>query len=944
MASTFTTASGSVLIIPDTSIDVIVSSNPSGIASSGIVTIVGEADEGPSWAQDAANGLKLSSNIYGPTDIQRVVQKYGSGRLVDAFRGLATPSASPRIQGSPTGIIIVKTNDSSAASRTTADNNGTFTAKMGGQLGNSIQEAVTTIQPETAPTTTAFTYAPSASAASLAARVNGGTKETLAISANTHPDALATAITSNMAGLSAVGGVNRAITTGLSALNTVAVQPVSGQIANIVLTSPAVWANAPAAGDTLNIPSGSAYAGAGNANVGWYVVTAAVNTTASATLTVTKVTAGAPVSVAATAFSATPANDIVDYSSMTLNNMTGTDRAVLTGLVGSNISASAAGALLTVTLATPKLWSTTPRVGDSVYVPASSVLAGAGSANVGWYTVTEVSNLATSAYLKASRLSNGSPVAVASVAIAATSDLQVLNTQIAGSGKSMEIEDNGGAVNVNTLLLTLGTTTAVNWLGTLLTSSAEREVQVTLKRTPTGSNEVFSPVGGNLSLLLGYSGTTATATIATVGASTMLTTTVTGGAGTNLSINLSQISSIGDLVTRINSNPGYAAAAASAQEAGRNPSVLDKVTAIGICTDSLSLPGRIKRDVYDMTLAPTSPSKGSNLASYTNIATAGLPEDNTFAFLSGGTRGASTGLSFVNAIDAMQGIQTNFVVPLVSQDATADIALGETDPASTYTVLGVNVAVKEHCIAMSTPKIKRNRIGVVSNRGSFQDAETMAGEMANFRIALCFQDVSDINSNGDIEQFQPWMASCKAAGMQAAGGYKPMFNKTVNIVKAIQAAGDFDDGNMTDCEQAILANMIPLQKQETGGYVFLTDQMTYGLDNNIVYNSMQAVYVSDLMALSLASSLKTAFVGESVADVTAATAESFVKGKMAEFLFLKFTVSTPTAPGGWKSIAIQISGNVMLVDVVAILATGIKFIPITLSIEGINTSASATGA
>jgi hypothetical protein len=942
MASTFTTSSGTLLIIPDSSVDIQIQTSSAGLATAGVVAIVGEANEGPSWSQDKADGNKLSDNAFSPTDIQRVMQKYGSGRLVDAFRGLSAPSASPRIQGSAQRVIVVKTNDSAKASRATLDGHGTFTAKRGGQLGNEIQEEISSSQAESAPTTSSFSYVPSASSASLAARINGGAKQTLSISANTTPDSLASSITANIANLNAVGGVNRVITQGLSASDTLAVEVVSGQNVKFNLAAPDVWGNSPAIGDTVRIASGSVVAGGSSQNVGWYLVTAVSNTTTSAYISATKITAGAPVAVVATAFSATPANDIVGYSSMRLDNLSGTNRSSINaGLIGINITASASSAQITATLASGSVFASTPRIGDLMFIPSGSVIAGAGNANVGWYSITEISNNTSSAYIKASRLSNGNPVAVSAVAIVAITDLQVYDKQIKGAGKSMEIMDNAGTVNVNTLMLDLGVNSAADFLESLLVSSAERKIKLVLKRSSTSSEESYNNVGGNIAMLMGYNGTTASLTIQEVSGVLRLQTSVTGGIGAALDIDLNKISSINDLITTINANAGYSASAASALDGGRNPSILDHVSAVGIASDLGNEAGRVKRDIWDLNVNNSSPSAASALAEYTNSQEAGLPEDNNFAFLSGGSKGGSTGLSMANAIDALQGVRCNFVVPLVSQDASDDIDTDDTESSSTYTVDAVNAAVKAHCISMSTPKIKRHRIGIVSKRGSFADAKASAATMANFRIAHLFQDASDINSSGDIEQFQPWMASVKAAGMQAAGSYKPIFNKTVNIVKAIQAAGDFDDENVTDCEDAILAGLIPIQKQETGGYVFLTDQTTYGLDNNIVYNSIQAVYISDLMALSLAQSLKTAFVGESVADVTASTAESFVKAKMSEFLFLKFTVGTKLAPSGWKSIAIRINGNVLEVDVVAVLATGIKFVPITLSIEGIKSSNAA---
>lgn len=939
MAFTLTLAQGGQLIIPDSAVNINVQNNPSGIATSGVVTIVGEADEGPSWSQDLTSGNKVSSNSYGPTDIARVMGKYGSGRIVDAYRSIISPSSSPRIVGGPNRVIIVKSNSSTKAFINTGDGHGQFRALRGGEGGNSVQESVVTSQSEAAPTTGSSSYVPSASSSNAAFRVNGGSQQTLAISADQTPASLATAIT-GLVNLNAVGGVDRSALGGLTGVN-ISLTVVSGQNVSIALATPNVFSGTPSVGDTLRIPTGSVIAGAGNANVGWYLVTGVTNITTGASIAAKKITAGAPANVAPTAISATPANDLLDYSYIRIDNMSGTNRNILTGLTGQSITISAVGSSLTATLASGQVFASTPRVGDIVYIPSGSAFQGAGSANVGWYQATTVSNTTASAFIQMSRLSNGSPVAVSSTPIAAVTDIQDYDPQIKGIGKALEIYNNGGSVNINTIFKNLGVDSAATWLETQISSSAELRKTFTIIRNATNTTETFQ-IGGNIAFTLGYNGTTASATISVVSNVLRLQTTVTGGSGGNLNLDLSKIATISDLVSKINLNTGYSAAVGSTLDGQRNPSVLDETT-FTIASTLGNRPGRVKRDLWDITQNTSGLNQGSGLVEYIPTATAGLPEDNSSAFLSGGAKGATTGLGFSQAIDALQGVRTNFVVPLVSQDASADITIGDTDPSSTYTVDSVNAAVKSHCLNMSTAKTKRHRIGIVSKRGTFNAAKQAASTMATFRIAMTFQDITDLGSDGQLQDFQPWMGSVKAAGMQAAGAYKSIFNKTVNISGAKQAAGDFDDENVSQVEDALLAGLIPIQRQETGGYNFVSDQMTYGLDNNFVYNSLQAVYVADLMALSLAQALKVAFVGESVADVTPGAAESFVKAKMAEFLALKFTVSSPQqgAPGGWKSISINITPGVLAVSVVALEATSIYFIPIDLNIEGVKASNAA---
>ena len=938
MAQTLTLASGGVQIVPGSSININVANSPSGTAVSGIVAIVGEAEEGPSWTQDLSNGVKLSSNVYGLGDIAAVQAKYGSGRIVDAYLGLLSPSASPAISGGPNQIIIVKTNNSSQASLTTPDQNGKFLAKLGGLLGNQIQASVVTSTPEQAPTSGQFTYIPSSSAASMISSVNGGSQAgTYSIGANTSPTSLAEQLVSEGAGLNVVGGVNRSVLSGLSGQN-ISLTVVSGRQVTINLASPNVFATAPQIGDSLNIPSGSVLAGAGNANVGWYVVTGITNVSGNAFLNATAA-AGTPVNVSATPISGTPDDDLIDYSYMQINNMTGKDRQILSGLVGQNITVTVSGSKLTATLAIGQKFNGLPSVGDSLFIGSASAYAGAGSANVGWYQVTLVSNTASSAFIQMSRLSNGSPVAVSATPIASVDDLLDYDPQIPGVGKAMELYDNSGAVNIDTLFYNLGTFTAASWIGKLLLSSAELKKTVNVVRTSTSSSESFT-VGGDIAFTLGYDGTSASCTVQKTSGVLMLTTNVSGGSGANLSINLSLVATLSDLVSLINANTGYSAAVGTTAAGLQNPSVLDETT-FNINSTLGFQPGRLKMDQYELTAAQGGIS-GSALVSYSPIATAGLPDDFSSLFLSGGTRGGTSGLQFSQAVDALQSVRCNFVVPLVSQDASLDIAIGDTDPSSTYMVDAVNAAVKSHVLAMSTPQVKRHRLGIVSKRDTFSNDQAAAQQLSTARVAVTFLDVFNLNSQGAIEQFQPWMGSITAAAMQAAGSYKSIFNKSLNISGIIQAAGDYDDLNTSQTEQALLAGLMPLQQLQTGGYAFVSDQTTYSLDNNFVYNSLQAMYVADIMALDLAQSLQTAYVGASTADVTAASVTSFVKSKLTQYLGLKYIASTAQYPAGWVSINVNITAPVMSVSVTAIEATSLYFIPINLNIQGVQASGGAS--
>jgi hypothetical protein len=175
--------------------------------------------------------------------------------------------------------------------------------------------------------------------------------------------------------------------------------------------------------------------------------------------------------------------------------------------------------------------------------------------------------------------------------------------------------------------------------------------------------------------------------------------------------------------------------------------------------------------------------------------------------------------------------------------------------------------------------------------------------------------------------------------MQAAGFYKGITNKFVNLISFVDPSG-FDSGSPGNVEDALLAGLLILQR-ETAGNKWVSDQTTYGYDTNFVYNSLQASYLADVVTIDLSDSLQRAFVGQSLADVDAATALAFISTKMEEYRRIKAIVGDDEAPLGYRNAKVTIAGPVMFVAVEIKLSTTVYFIPIALTISQIQSSASA---
>jgi hypothetical protein len=486
-----------------------------------------------------------------------------------------------------------------------------------------------------------------------------------------------------------------------------------------------------------------------------------------------------------------------------------------------------------------------------------------------------------------------------------------------GWGKSFELVDS-----------TPGDLAALGLLVGLYSSSQEPAVEVQVVNASAGINEILN-VLPSVVFTIGYQGTTATMTIS----STTLTTNVTGGSGANLSITLSQYPTVNQLVGFINSQTGYVATCAPSA-VQLPPSSLDHVTAIGICSNSTFQPGRVKNAVF----AFEQQLGTSTAVTFAAIAVQGLPDPGALTYLSGGARGPTLAADIVNCIAQMAGIQVNIIVPLFSQNATADITAGNTDPGSTYTINAINELLKSHCIQYSTPTLKRNRMAILSYNDTYANCKAEAQSLATYRCSMTCQQITDVNSQGVNVLFLPWYASCVAAGMQAGGFYKSIVNHLANVVSFTDPVG-YDSGDPDDVSDALSAGLLVLT-QTNGGIPWVSDQTTYGLDTNFVYNSIQAVYLSDILSLDLAQSFQTAIVGKSVADVSAGSALSFLQQRFDFYKKAKIVTSSNGAPLGYTNASVIISAPSMYVNVEALLTTSIYFVAINLDLSPVQQSAS----
>ena len=844
MASQYNTTSGT-LVIPGAYVQEQVVANQTTLAVNGVIFAIGEADQGPSYAQEA----DLTLNTYGPDQLSDIITKYGSGQIVDAFNSAVDASNDNNITGGFTSFIPIKTNASVAATGVlTAIGSGTYAnivASGAGAAGNLITYT-TTATAEVAPSTGGFILASPQQTTTPTARANGAAS--LAgpgLTAGNTPAQMVTAINGSAwnTAITASGGVARTVL-GASTVNiTVSAAGSPGGLTNTFTNTSGSWSVTPTAGDIMFIPTGAPWdAGDVSAEGSWVVLSA----------TSTIITAYKLLNISGTG-----------------NQVTATTTAPVTGITAAHFEC---------------------------YSPVTIAVTG--------------------------------------------------GTSTPGLGKSLEICDptSGGLLSYLAYQYTSATTapTAVSWISKvsapqLLVSSVEYQVNLNTVQQAKSINENLTG-GGSPVLSIGYAGTTASAVIA----NGVMTLTLVGGSSSGLSpiaITLANYPTIGTLCQYIGSLAGFTAAPTLLTYTSVPSTSLDPGT-YSFATTNGAMTGRIKNDGYDFL---NTVNNNSVLVDIIPVGTAlyptGIPSTNALTFMSGGSRGSTANSDIQSALNAIQAVQGNFVVPLFSQSATLDSALGLTSASSSYDISSINSALRSHVLLMSQFKQRRRRLGLMGVKDTFVNDQNFAGNTASARMCVTFQSVNDNNASGTLTTFQPWMAAIKAAAMQAAGGYRDITKKYITI--SGYSASGYNPGLVSNVETALEAGLLPIGK-DNGGYYWVNDQTTYSVDSNFVYNSLQAMYAADIVASTVEQRMERAFVGQSLADVSAALATTVFGSIMDDIRTLKYIAPSDDAPRGFKNTTIKVvNGNAMVITSEIKLTTSIKFIPITFMITAIQQTATS---
>lgn len=863
------------------------------VASARNILLIGEADEGV-----PANMLDPTTAFF--SDYPTMQAFFTSGPMVDAARQLFTVQPSAVFTGSVGRVYAQQTNQATRAEKEIASpaGYGKIVATKFGEKGNFVKSQIVA-SPEALPSVS-FQVLPLT--VNMEAAVSGAKEAGNAALTFSGVESFASNLSALLGAKASVsGGTLRDVV----ATGTDLTLAVSGT--DIVVSSTLAWTNLPKVGEVAIIPHSSGLIGAADKNIGTYVVKAVT----ANTVTLEKIrqmdnagvapvawelpeAVSAPVTAGAAPFTyatgdvifVEPVSAVVVEAAKEGSGAALELAAASGSLLGvaalarisarsnllnagnasfATVSAAASSDQLAVSLGAGAVWVSVPKLGDVVYVSAGSQVAGSSKQNVGLHIVMSASP--SSVVLK--RLDGGSAASVSSVAVAGNEAvLQAIPAFVSSSVMAKKT-----------------------------VSSKEAQVSMNTLNTLSGERFPSDKVGGKVALEVSYSGSAAVAKISIDSSRRMKLVADT----VEVSFPTGKYPTLAALADHISAQSDWSARVADAALSSAAPSVLDMVDEVACksLTSEHAFSGRLKNDWAAWSSFFASTVSIVDFVAGVRAVKAGLPAgESSQSFLLGGAKGATSNADIQAALDAGLKVPTVQVLPLFSRDAYLDVADGLTEPESTYSIDSVHAALKAHVATGWSSSIRRERFGLASFFGSFEESKDKARTMNYENLSMTFQLARATGADGNAQWFLPWMLQCcMAAGRSQAVLGTPLLRKSFNVldVKHIPESSvysdtlmrDFDPASKAMLDEAIEAGLLTMGVVEGAGLRLVSpDLSTRSRINDPkawVYERNNVSFIFIEVIQTLRSVLEN-YIGERTTDVSTSEVASTVVNVLSSFV------------------------------------------------------------
>jgi hypothetical protein len=454
-------------------------------------------------------------------------------------------------------------------------------------------------------------------------------------------------------------------------------------------------------------------------------------------------------------------------------------------------------------------------------------------------------------------------------------------------------------------------------------SGIKATIALATSSTVTGATVILDNISRNL-FSIQYVGSGSACTL-TVNDST-LTTSATGAPSDNLNVSFATYSTIQQVIDYINSTGKYNAILLSASSGTLNSSgQFDIQTALPIKTGVVNLTANIQA-VIDTLNSSSSPYV--NATRFTNPQ-ADLPAFNTAPlYMKGGSDGTSSVTDWANAINSLQTVQCQVVVPMSNEAAVhaavaAHVQYMTANNSPRVGVVGGALGEYSSSLPVPTSVISQRAINLDSSR------------MVLVSPGVNFYNSQNVLTNGDSSYTAAFFGGLLAA--LPAG--TPLTHKYFSNINGLEV-------NFTpaDIDALLLSGVSPIQYVLNKGYRDVQSLTTYQGAANFAYDEISVVLAIDAVTSAVQSALDNQIVGQSVSPATLAQAVSITETQLIGAQNSGYIVGDSNSPA-YQSISASANGDIIAVQFQMSPAIPANYVNITVSTtaySGTVTSATAS--
>jgi len=396
-------------------------------------------------------------------------------------------------------------------------------------------------------------------------------------------------------------------------------------------------------------------------------------------------------------------------------------------------------------------------------------------------------------------------------------------------------------------------------------------------------------------------GSAATLTIS----STQLTTSCTGAAGDNATLDFASYPTIRNLADALIGTGKYSVTVLA--DAATLGATLDVQTAIDIKTSAQTLTANIQAlvDWFNTSEPYITATRASGAA----IATS-----SSYIPFTGGTNGSAvTSNDYQTALTALQAFDCAIVL-VGTGDAT------------------VHALADAHCAYMAQPGQNKERVAIVGGVAGENVATVIARAkaLASYRTALAYPGLLDVDASGNSVTLAPFYTAAAVAGLLAGSAIgQPATRKTLRCV------GPAVSLTPSEIDSLLVAGVMPIAAHTTEGARVVQSLTTYvqpqGSALNLLRRELSSRIAADWLIGQVRGRLDAQLIGTAGGPLLRERAKSIAETTLKEAEAAGVIVGDQANPA-YSQLSASISGDVITVSFRAALATPGNYVILNASL------------